>query len=135
MLRELIDFERGETRNVVIETEFEPRELYIQSDRSRIKQAFINILKNAKEAMPTGGKIRVKTVVTDEHTQVIFSDSGMGMTPETKAKTFTPFFTTKPNGTGLGLALTKEIVESAKGKILVVSELGIGTTFTCQFSS
>ena len=134
LLQELIHFERGETRNVVIETEFEPGEIYIQSDRSRIKQAFINILKNAKEAMPQGGKIRVKTVVTEEHMQVVFSDSGMGMTAETKAKTFTPFFTTKPNGTGLGLALTKEIIEAAKGRILVSSELGIGTTFTCQFS-
>lgn len=133
LLREIIQFERGDKCGVEIEAELFEKEIYVKTDRSKIKQAFINILKNAKEAMPRGGKIRVKTSVENNINQVIFSDSGFGMSDEVKAKSFLPFFTTKSNGTGLGLALTKEIVEAAKGKILVNSQLGMGTTFTFQF--
>lgn len=133
LLREIIQFERGDKCGVEIEAELFDKEIYVKTDRSKIKQAFINILKNAKEAMPRGGKIRVKTSVENNVNQVVFSDSGFGMSEEVKAKSFLPFFTTKSNGTGLGLALTKEIVESAKGKILVNSQMGIGTTFTFQF--
>ncbi|NBX68039.1 MAG: sensor histidine kinase [Proteobacteria bacterium] len=133
LLREIIDFERGDKSGVEIEAELNSNEIYIHSDRSKIKQAFINVLKNAKEAMPKGGKILIKTCIAGDSTQVIFKDSGLGMTEETKLKSFLPFFTTKPNGTGLGLALTKEIVEAAKGRILVASQMGMGTTFTFQF--
>jgi hypothetical protein len=83
--------------------------------------------------MPRGGKIKVRTSVQNNINQVVFSDSGFGMSEEVSAKSFLPFFTTKNNGTGLGLALTKEIVEAAKRKILVNSKLGVGTTFTFEF--
>lgn len=133
LLREIIDFEKEDKSGVEIEAELNDNEIYINSDRSKIKQAFINVLKNAKEAMPRGGKIRIQTRVADNTTQVIFKDSGLGMSEETQTKSFMPFFTTKSNGTGLGLSLTKEIVEAAKGRISVVSQLGVGTTFTFQF--
>jgi len=118
---------------IEIEAELFEREVLIKTDRSKIKQAFINVLKNAKEAMPQGGKIKVKTLLEQGVAKIVFSDSGVGMTEETKTKSFLPFFTTKSSGTGLGLSLTKEIVEAAKGKILVASQVGAGTTFTFQF--
>ncbi len=133
LLKEIIEFERGDRGEIEIEANFHEKEIYIQTERSKIKQAFINVLKNAKEAMPKGGKIRVKTTVKNNATQVIFSDTGLGMSEETKTKSFLPFFTTKTNGTGLGLALTKEIVEAARGRIFVATQEGIGTTFTFQF--
>ena len=133
LLAEVIDFERGDRSGVVIETELYDKELYIKTDRSKMKQAIINVLKNAKEAMPKGGKIKIKTIADHQATQVIFQDNGLGMNEDTKSKSFTPFFTTKTNGTGLGLSLTKEIVEAARGRILVASQVGVGTTFTFQF--
>lgn len=133
LLREIIQFERGDKCGIEIESELFEKEIYVKTDRSKIKQAFINILKNAKEAMPRGGKIKVRTSVQNNINQVVFSDSGFGMSEEVSAKSFLPFFTTKNNGTGLGLALTKEIVEAAKGKILVNSKLGVGTTFIFEF--
>ena len=133
LLREIVQFERGDLSGIEIETELHEKEIYIKTDRSKIKQAFINVLKNAKEAMPKGGKIRVRTLVDNNSTQVVFSDSGIGMNEEVKTKSFNPFFTTKTNGTGLGLALTKEIVEAARGRVLVASQVGVGTTFTFQF--
>lgn len=133
LIREIIEFEKEESVGVVIETEFAPGEIFVKTDRSRLKQAFLNVLKNAKEAMPKGGKIRVRTVNSDNVSQILFSDTGSGMNEATKKKSFQPFFTTKHNGTGLGLALTKEIVEEAHGSIFVSSQLGTGTTFTFQF--
>ena len=133
LLEEIIHFERGEGTGIEIEAELFEREVLIKTDRSKIKQAFINVLKNAKEAMPQGGKIKVKTLLEQGVAKIVFSDSGVGMTEETKTKSFLPFFTTKSSGTGLGLSLTKEIVEAAKGKILVASQVGAGTTFTFQF--
>ncbi len=133
LLEEIVHFERGEVSGIEIETELAEKQLFIKTDRSKIKQAFINVLKNAKEAMPGGGKIRIKTSFDQGLAQIMFSDSGPGMSDEVKSKSFLPFFTTKTTGTGLGLSLTKEIVEAAKGKILVASQAGQGTTFTFLF--
>jgi two-component system, NtrC family, sensor kinase len=133
LITEIIAFERGEMTGVEIEAELYDKEIYLETDRSKMKQAFINVIKNAKEAMPNGGKIRVRTLIEGNSTRVEFVDSGVGMSDETKSKSFKPFFTTKANGTGLGLSLTKEIVEAAKGRIMVASQVGVGTTFTFQF--
>lgn len=133
LLEEIIRFERDEGTGIEIEAELLKKELFVKTDRSKIKQAFINVLKNAKEAMPSGGKIRIKTALEQGFAKVLFSDTGMGMSEEIKKNSFLPFFTTKNTGTGLGLSLTKEIVEAAKGRILVASELGLGTTFTFEF--
>lgn len=133
LLKEIIQFERGEGSGIEIEAQLSNAELFIKTERAKIKQAFINVLKNAKEAMPKGGKIQVKTLLDENLAKIVFSDNGQGMSEETKTKSFLPFFTTKSTGTGLGLSLTKEIVEAAKGRILVASQLGLGTTFTFEF--
>lgn len=106
-------------------------------DEGQISQVFINIFLNALDAMPDGGKLRVATRVgkDDQDRDAIiieFADSGIGIPREDMQKIFDPFYTTKEagKGTGLGLALSYNLVKKFKGDIKVESELGKGTTFT-----
>lgn len=135
LIKEILDFTREEdrSRNIDIQAALSEEELFVNTDRSRLKQAFLNVLKNAKEAMPRGGRIRVRTELADNTCRIQFSDTGHGMNEATQRKTFQPFFTTKSSGTGLGLTLTKEIVEEAQGSLQCDSQIGQGTTFTFQF--
>jgi signal transduction histidine kinase len=135
LLSEILEFSREEdrSRNILVETSFHPQEIYVRSDRSRLKQAFLNVFRNAREAMPRGGTLSVRTELVDNIYRIEVSDSGYGMNESTRRGTFQPFFTTKPNGTGLGLTLTKTIVEDAQGTVFCESHLGEGTRFTFQF--
>jgi two-component system, NtrC family, sensor kinase len=135
LIREVVEFGREEdrSRGIQMEVALWPEEIYVQTERARMKQAFLNILRNAKEAMPRGGKIAVKTEVDQNTIRISVADSGSGMNDATKRKTFQPFFTTKPEGTGLGLMVTKTIVEEAHGTISCESNIGRGTTVYFQF--
>ena len=97
-------------------------------------QVFVNLVKNAIDAMPQGGTLTLRTGVNDGRIRVTFADTGVGMTPEIMAKIFEPFFTTKDpsEGTGLGLAISKDIVEKYGGVIRVESKSGVGTTFDVE---
>jgi signal transduction histidine kinase len=134
-LREIVDFGREEdrSRGIQVELDFCSEELYVQTERARLKQAFLNVLRNAKEAMPRGGKVTVKTGVHQNVFLVQVVDRGSGMNDATRRQTFQPFFTTKPDGTGLGLMVTKAIVEEAHGSIHCESNIGQGTTISFQF--
>jgi len=94
-----------------------------------IRQVFINLINNAWQAMPEGGTLRIRTYSEEEMAQVEITDTGCGISPENMKKLFTPFFSTKTRGTGLGLAAVQRIVERHKGKIKVRSRVGQGTTF------
>lgn len=135
LLNEILDFYREEDRQkrIIVEMNLSSQEIFVATDRSRLKQAFLNVLKNAREAMPHGGTLKVKTEVRENVSRVLFSDTGYGMTESTRHQSFQPFFTTKPNGTGLGLMLTKSIAEEAQGTVHCESQIGSGTTFTFQF--
>lgn len=135
LISELMEFCREEDRAKKIDVELElwPQELYVQTERARLKQAFLNVLRNAKEAMPRGGKIKISTEVRQNVFRVAVSDSGSGMNDATRRQTFLPFFTTKPDGTGLGLMVTKSIVEEALGTVHCESSIGQGTTVSFQF--
>ncbi len=135
LLREILDFSKEEdrARNIHVEALLTQHEIFVKSDRSRLKQAFLNVIKNAREAMPRGGKLLVRTEVKENVYRIQFSDSGYGMNDAIRSQTFHAFYTTKPNGTGLGLALTKSIVEEAQGSVQCESQIGEGTTFTFQF--
>jgi PAS domain S-box-containing protein len=99
---------------------------------NRMNQVFLNLLLNALDAMPGGGCLRVSTGQADAPARVwvAFADTGQGIAPDTLPHLFDPFFTTKANGLGLGLYITRNIVEEHGGHIEVESEPGEGTTFT-----
>lgn len=134
-IREVVDFcrEEDKSKKIDVDIHLADEEFYVATDKSRFKQALLNILKNAKEAMPRGGKILISTDFFNNLYRVQVKDSGSGMNAATRHQSFHPFFTTKPNGTGLGLSVTKSIVEEAHGSILCESRLGDGTTVTLQF--
>jgi PAS domain S-box-containing protein len=115
-----------------VESDLWTRELFIQADETQLQQVMMNLFLNARDAMPEGGLLRVQTrVQMRDKPFVVLSviDSGKGMTEELRGRIFEPFFTTREGGTGLGLAVVKQIVEAAGGSIEVSSEVGKGARF------
>jgi two-component system sensor histidine kinase AtoS len=104
----------------------------IQGDAEMLYRAFSNLVINAIQAMPNGGSLRISSVLRDSEypeLRITFSDTGMGMDAETAKNIFNPFFTTKDKGVGLGMALTRKIIEDHQGTIEVTSEKEKGTIF------
>lgn len=103
--------------------------LFIQADGEQLHQVFLNILLNAMEAMPDGGCVTVGIDMLEDTVQVRIADTGRGVDPDIKDRLFDPFVTTKPRGTGLGLARVRHIVEQHGGTVTCDSRPGIGTCF------
>lgn len=99
-------------------------------DQNQLKQVFINLIKNAMEAMPEGGTITICSENKGDFAEVAIIDEGCGIDQEKLAKLGEPFYTTKQNGTGLGLMVTKKIIEEHGGGFNIKSNLGVGTTVT-----
>ena len=99
---------------------------------SRLQQVFMNLFVNARDAMPEGGRLSVRTTTRNSQLVVEVRDTGEGISPEAFKQIYDPFFTTKPvgKGTGLGLAVSYGIVQEHSGRIAVDSRPGEGTTFT-----
>ena len=108
------------------ETEDKPR---MRADVSKMKRVFINIIKNAFDAMPNGGVLAIRSEEIEKHVSFSFEDSGTGMSEEALGKLWTPLFTTKAKGMGFGLPICKRIIEAHGGTISVKSTVGKGTTF------
>jgi signal transduction histidine kinase len=104
-------------------------------DGFQLKQAVLNLVLNALQATPRGGHVVVRTAGDERRLVVAVSDDGEGMTPETRERAFTPFFTTREEGTGLGLALVRRIVEEHGGSVEISSRPGEGTTVTLLFEA
>ncbi len=102
----------------------------IKVDRSQIKQAFFNLIKNAFEAMPDGGVLSIILSSTDRYLAVSFRDTGIGIKPEDFGHIFEPYQSTKPGGSGLGLMIVQRIVQDHGGQIEVVSKPDSGASFT-----
>ena len=115
---------------VVVERHDAPATPTAQVDRDQLRQVLLNLVSNAYEAMPEGGTVTITTEATANGLRISVADTGMGMDTETRRQLFEPFFTRKTKGIGLGLSVTKRIVEAHRGVIAVQSELGEGTTFT-----
>ncbi len=107
----------------------------IKTQSSELQQVFFNLLNNACQAMPSGGTITIKTWAKRNNVFISFTDSGPGMSPEIQDRVFEPFFTTKEVGvgTGLGLSVSRNIVEKHGGEMVLKSELGKGTSFVISF--
>ena len=104
----------------------------VMADFDKLQQVFTNLSLNAIQAMPDGGKLTLHTSVTDSEIKIDIKDTGCGISKENLDKLFTPFFTTKEKGkgVGLGLAVVHGIIEKHKGSVKVQSEVGKGTTFS-----
>jgi len=102
----------------------------VMVDGDQIKQVFLNIILNALQAMPEGGRLDIKASDKGKCVEVEFVDTGSGIPDSVKKKIFDPLFTTKAKGVGLGLSVCKTIIEHHEGEIEVKSQAGKGTTFT-----
>jgi PAS domain S-box-containing protein len=103
--------------------------IQVECDEDRLKQVFLNLVKNGIEAMPNGGDLSVSTHVRNGKVEISIQDSGVGIPEEKIKKLGEPFFTTKENGNGLGLMVTFKIIESHNGSVYIESEVDKGTTF------
>jgi two-component system sporulation sensor kinase A len=100
------------------------------ADVNKLTRIFVNLIKNAVDAMPNGGTLSISSVIEDGKIKIHFSDTGMGISEDVLPKLFAPLFTTKAQGMGFGLAICKRIVEAHGGTIIVKTALEKGTTFT-----
>jgi two-component system cell cycle sensor histidine kinase/response regulator CckA len=133
MLRRLV----GDDVTLLVSVDARP--CRTRAEPAQIEQVLMNLVLNARDAMPTGGLLMIDTSVDDagagSYVRLSVSDRGVGMSPETRKRVFEPFFTTKPlgKGTGLGLATVFAIVQQCGGRIEVESELGAGSRFHLYF--
>ncbi|CAM4370593.1 histidine kinase [Bacillus manliponensis] len=115
-------------QGITIQTDFQESLSKINCDEKQMKQVFLNLIKNAIEAMPNGGNIFVQAVVNKDEIHIRITDTGCGI-PEGKIpKLKEAFYTTKEHGTGLGLMITSKFIEEHEGKLHFESSLGVGTT-------
>lgn len=130
VIQDVISLYEMEARKKNVRLHFSSEREFIQinCDENRLKQVFLNFVKNGVEAMPNGGDLWVNTVVEGENVHISIRDTGIGIPPEKLSKLGEPFFTTKKNGNGLGLMVSFNIIESHHGKVYVESELNKGTT-------
>jgi PAS domain S-box-containing protein len=127
------------TAQILVDVELTEDLPLIHGNPGKLQQVFLNLLLNAKEAMPGGGRLRVATMANG-HVEAVVADSGSGIAPEHLKRIYDPFFTTKTmprpgerRGTGLGLSVSYGIIQEHAGKIHVESSVGAGTTFHLEF--
>lgn len=132
VVEDLLEFVRFELEQAEIEliTDFDTALPQIKLDARYLKQALLNLAKNAIAAMPDGGMLRVSTQTRGDQVLLRISDNGTGMSEETRNKIFEPYFTTKDFGSGIGLTLVYKVIKEHMGDISVISREGHGTTFT-----
>jgi len=119
-----------EKKNIRTELKIDDKALLVAGDRYSLKQVFLNLFKNSMDAMEHGGVLSIQTSLIGDHVKITVADEGCGIPEQDKEKIFTPFFTTKKHGTGLGLCISKRIIEEhADGSLSMKSKEGKGTSF------
>ncbi len=119
-------------RDILVELELDGSLPSIEMDRDQIKQAFYNVIRNALQAMKTGGILRIRSGADGTHQFVSFSDTGGGIAPENISRVFEPYFTTKSGGSGLGLLIVRRIVRAHGGEVIIESQRNRGLTLTIR---
>lgn len=109
-----------------------PPELKLQADRHMLRRAVLNLVLNAVDAMPQGGRIEIRAAAQDGDVELEVADTGSGLSEETLARAFEPFFTTKSNGTGLGLAIVYRVAEVHQGQVTASNRPDGGASFTLR---
>ncbi len=132
VLEELVEFISHELEHKKIEFEYRIQDNLpaLDFDRVQIRRALLNIIRNAIEAMPKGGKLKLWTEQKKRQVVIQVADTGSGIPDDVIEKIFDPFFTTKDFGTGLGLAVVQQIIDEHGGQISCRSRVGAGTTFS-----
>ncbi|GAB4373160.1 MAG: hypothetical protein Kow0042_16900 [Calditrichia bacterium] len=128
---ELVQQEAYE-KAVQIRTHFSKNISLVNVSRDQIKQVLINLIFNAFDAMPDGGELFIATSERDDRVVVAIKDTGQGIPPQIQRKIFDLYFSTKENGAGIGLAISKKIIEVHEGKIYFKSQVGQGTRFVIE---
>jgi signal transduction histidine kinase len=132
MIQEILTLLKGEAdrHSVAMRTELAAELPKIMADRVQLQQVFMNLMLNAIESMKdSGGELTVKSQLQDSHLQFSVSDTGVGLPTEKMEQIFSTFFTTKPEGSGMGLAISRSIVESHGGQLWASANSGGGATF------
>lgn len=120
-------------RGLAVEGELPASTPVIMADRNQLKQVFFNLVKNAMEAMPAGGKLALRVGADDDSVFIRIADSGSGIKTEDLTKLFSPYHTTKTGGHGLGLMIVQRIMRDHGGHVGIESKQGVGTVVTLQF--
>lgn len=120
------------SKNIKLSYEYQDDEIYFMADYERLKQVLINLIKNSLEATEEGGEIKMLSKLNNKFLNIIIEDNGSGMNAESLNRITEMFFTTKPKGSGLGVALSNEIVKAHNGELIYDSELGKGTKVTVK---
>jgi len=133
-INDVLDFFALEAKEAGVEIVryLDPELPRVMLDREAFRQALLNLIINAKQAMPEGGQLVVRTAAEGDTVAVNLIDTGCGMDDVTLSRMFEAFFSTKPSGSGLGLPTTEKIVAAHGGQIRVQSELGRGTQMTIE---
>jgi two-component system, NtrC family, sensor kinase len=134
LVRELVAFVRPELERAGVKSrvDCDANLPEVELDESQLRQALLNLIRNAREAMPKGGELRVTVTPFPRSVEILIDDTGTGIPDGVRASIFDPFFTTKQRGTGLGLAVTREIVEAHRGTISCEARQGGGTRFRIE---
>ena len=131
LIEEVLDFNEPEAQKQEIQVIRELQELYpIELDREQFKQALLNLIINANQAMEDGGKLIVRAKPLNGQIQIDVEDTGKGIPLDRTNKIFDLFFSTKEDGTGVGLTIVKQVIEAHDGHVNVDSKLDHGTTFS-----
>jgi len=131
LVREVVDFAGldMEQAGVEVRTHVEPGTPPVWADRAKLKRAVLNLLVNARQAMPEGGSVHVRVGTAGDGVLIEVADEGCGIPEEDRPHVFDSFFSTKSEGSGLGLAIVKRTIEDHSGTISFKSTVGRGTTF------
>lgn len=121
---------RAKSENITITESYCSEPIFVDSSSEQLRQVFLNLFTNATDAMPDGGQIKVETSVCDEKVVISVADTGVGIPETLRQKIFEPLFSTKNNGSGLGLTVSSSIIREHGGEISVDSEEGRGSKFT-----
>ena len=105
----------------------------VDADPDRVKQVLLNILLNALAAMPDGGRLSVESSIRKDGLEVVIADTGEGISSENMPRIYDPYFTSKPAGTGLGLAVVQKIMDAHGGRVQIESRAGAGTKVVLSF--
>ncbi len=132
LLGDMVDFflPQALAHSITMRQTFDKKALLCNVDAGMFKQAILNLFINSQQAIGTGGELMVRTARVGESAQIQISDTGSGIPADRIDDIFKPYQSTRPDGSGLGLATVKKIIEAHKGTITIVSEQGKGTAFT-----